>query len=100
MRHSVLLVAGLLLAGAQSAAAYTCTISLKGDAVIVKTDNPEAEPRSCTVTCRFAVPGGTQTVTCTQQIPGGAKNWYVCLRPTGGKAFGRLEEGSESCKKS
>jgi hypothetical protein len=89
----------LLFACTQPAAAYTCTISPKGDAVIVKTDNAGAEPVTCTVSCRFAVAGGTQTVTCTQQIPGGARNWYVCLRSTGGKAFGKLVEGSENCVK-
>jgi len=97
VRVFVLIAGVFLLAAAQPAAAYTCTISPKGDAVIFKTDNAGAEPATCTVTCRFAVPGGTRTVTCTQQIPGGARNWYVCLRPTGGKAFGRLVEGSENC---
>jgi hypothetical protein len=42
----------------QSAAAYTCTLSPSKDAVIVKTGNPDARPKSCTVTCFFAVPGG------------------------------------------
>jgi hypothetical protein len=93
------LTAILLIAGAQPAAAYTCTISPKGDTVIVKTDNPDAQSATCTITCRFAVPGGTETVTCTQKIPGGAEGWYVCLRPTGGKAYGQLEGGSESCAK-
>ena len=57
-----------------------------------------AQPTSCTVSRRFAGPGGPATVNCTQQIPGGAKNWYVCLRPTGGKAL-TFESGSETCKK-
>jgi len=83
---------------AAPALAYTCTISPKGDAVVVKTDNPSAQPVTCQVTCRFAVGAGSETVTCAQQIPPGAKGWYVCVRPTGGKAFGKLEGGSESCK--
>ena len=89
---------GTVCLSAPPAAAYTCTISPKGDAVIVKTDNPDMEPTTCTVTCRFAVPGGTATVNCTQNIPGGAKAWYVCLRPTGGKPY-KFESGSESCTK-
>ena len=89
---------GTVCLSAPPAAAFTCTISPAGDAVIVKTDNPYAQPTSCTVTCRLKGPGGTATVNCTQQIPGGAKNWYVCLRPTGGKAY-TFESGSENCKK-
>jgi hypothetical protein len=50
---------------AQSAAAYTCTISPKGDAVTVKTGNPYAQSTTCTATCRFKVPDGIATVTCT-----------------------------------
>jgi hypothetical protein len=91
----ILIFAILLLADAAPAAAYTCTISARGDAVIVKTDNPGSQPKTCTVTCRFAA----ATVTCTQDIPAGAKGWYVCLRPTGGKDFGKLQSGSEACRK-
>ena len=66
--------------------------------MIVKTGNPDAQPKSCTVTCNFAVPGGVEPITCTQMIPGGAKDWYVCIRPTGGKALGAFESGSEKCE--
>jgi hypothetical protein len=83
------------IAFAPCATAYTCTISPKGDAVIVKTDNPGAEPLTCTVTCRFAA----ATFNCTQTIPAGARNWYVCLRPTHGKNIGQLQDGSEACKR-
>ncbi len=87
----------LLACASAPAAAYTCTLSPKGDAVIVKTDNPSAETKTCTVSCRFAVGQGSETISCTQQIPPGTKAWYVCLRPTNGKPFGRLESGTESC---
>ncbi len=93
------LAAIMLLSMASSpAAAYICALSPKGDAIIVKTDNPSSEAKTCTVSCRFAVGQGSETITCTQQIPPGVQAWYVCLRPTNGKAFGRLESGSESCK--
>ena len=98
MRPQVFVIAVAVLAGAPPAAAFTCALTPKGDAVIVKTDNPNAQPTSCTVTCRFKVRGGTETVDCTQEIPGGAKGWTVCLRPTGGKAY-KFEGGIESCKK-
>ena len=99
MRFVIAACAILLLAPAERAAAYICTISPKGDAVIVKTSNPYPQSTSCTVPCRFVVPDGIATVKCTQTVPGGAKDWYVCLRPTGGKAYGKLEGGSEDCQK-
>ena len=98
MRTPVLIAAFVLLAGAAPSAAFTCTVSPRGDTVIVKTDNPNAKSTSCTVTCRFKVRGAIETVNCTQEIPGGAKGWTVCLRPTGGKTY-RFEGGIESCKK-
>ena len=84
----------LLVAAAPPAAAYTCTVAPRGDAVIIKTDNPGAAPKICTVTCRFAL----ASFSCTQSIPAGAKNWYVCLRPTRGKSLGALQGGSETCR--
>src|SRR5262245_60751936 len=73
MRHVLFVLAALILNAPQSATAYTCTLSPSKDAVIVKTGNPDAKPKSCTVTCSFAVPGGVERITCTQTIPGGAK---------------------------
>ena len=98
VRYPVFVVASLMLAGAQPAAAFTCKVTVKGDAVIIRTDNPYAKPATCTVSCRFNVPGGTASVDCTQQIPGRAKNWYVCLRPTGGNAY-KFIGGIERCDK-
>ena len=40
MRYPVIIAAILTLAGAQPAAAFTCTVTVKGDAVIIRTDNP------------------------------------------------------------
>jgi hypothetical protein len=98
MRTFVFAVALVALADATPAAAFTCTVSPRGDTVIVKTDNPNAKPTSCTVTCRFKTRSGIATVNCTHEVPGGAKGWTVCLRATGGKAF-TFEGGIESCKK-
>src|SRR3954449_1860646 len=78
------------------AVAYTCTPSPAGDAVIVKTDNASDRAITCKVDCRFTSPEGPATISCTQQIPANSKGWYVCLRPTGGKAL-QFESGSESC---
>ncbi len=82
-----------VLAGAQPAAAYSCAMSPHGDAVIIKTDNPDGAPKTCTITCRYV----TATFTCTQSVPVGAKGWFVCLRPSGGKVLGALQ-GGESCR--
>ena len=53
MRYPAIIAAILTLAGAQPAAAFTCTVTVKGDAVIIRTDNPYAKPATCTVSCRF-----------------------------------------------
>ncbi len=95
--RSIMAGAVLLVVASAPAAAYTCTVTPKGDAVVIKTDNPSSEPKRCTVSCRFAVEQGSETIDCTQQIPPGAKDWYVCLRPTNGKPFGELQSGHESC---
>ena len=50
------------------------------------------------VSCRFTVPGGTASVDCSQEIPGKAKDWHVCLRSTGGKAY-KFEGGIMRCDK-
>jgi len=89
----------LTLAAASPAAAFTCKLSPDGTSVIVKTSNPNPQPVSCTVTCRFAVPQGTADITCTQTIPPGAKDWYVCIRPAAGKNYGALAGGDEKCAK-
>jgi hypothetical protein len=90
----LLAAAALACLTAAPAAAYTCTVSPHGDAVVIKADNPSANPKTCTVTCRFAY----VRLTCTQNIPAGAHNWYVCLRPTSGKKLGALQGGNENCR--
>lgn len=77
--------------------AYSCTLSPAKDAVIVKTDNASDREMACKVDCRFTSPEGPVTISCTQQIPANSKGWYVCLRPSGGKAL-EFVSGSESCK--
>jgi hypothetical protein len=79
------------------ALAYSCALSPAKDAVIVKTDNAGDRGVTCTVECTFKAPDGPVKISCSQQIPPGAKGWYVCLRPTGGKAL-EFVGGSESCK--
>ncbi len=77
--------------------AYSCAMSPAKDAVIVKTDNASDRAVTCKVDCTFKAAEGPVTISCAQQIPAGAKNWYVCLRPIGGKAL-EFVGGSESCK--
>ena len=57
MRGYVFPLMVMTLAAASPAAAFTCTLSPDKTSVIVKTSNPNLQPASCTVTCRFAVPG-------------------------------------------
>ena len=95
LRASFVLAA--LLAAPLPAHAYTCTISPAKDSVIVKTDNASDHPVTCKVDCTFKGSDGPVTFSCSQQIPAGAKGWYVCLRPTGGKAL-EFSEGKENCK--
>lgn len=94
----ILTVLFILLAGADRAAAFICTLSPDKSTVIVKVSNPYAHQTACTVTCNFITPDGIKSVTCTQTVPGGAKDWYVCIRP-GGKSYGNLDSGSENCTK-
>ncbi len=77
--------------------AYSCALSPAKDAVIVKSDNASDREISCKVDCQFTSPEGPVTISCTQQIPANKKGWYVCLRPTGGRAL-EFAGGSESCK--
>jgi hypothetical protein len=90
----LLAAAALVLLAAQPAAAVTCKLSPRGDSLLIKTSNPSAAPKTCTVTCRFAL----ARFSCTQNIPAGAKDWYVCVRPTRGKNLGALQGGSEVCR--
>jgi hypothetical protein len=92
------LVAALLAMLPLPAWAYTCAISPAKDSVIVKTDNASNRAVTCKVDCTFKEADGPMTISCSQQIPAGAKGWYVCVRPTGGKAL-EFSEGSESCKR-
>ena len=82
---------------ASPALAYSCAMSPAKDSVIVKTDNASDRAVTCKVDCTFKAADGPVTISCSQQIPAGAKGWYVCLRPTGGKAL-EFVSGSESCK--
>jgi hypothetical protein len=77
--------------------AYSCVLSPAKDAVIVKTDNPSDRETTCKVDCLFTSPEGPVTVSCAQRIPANKEGWYVCLRPTGGKAL-EFVRASESCQ--
>lgn len=92
-----ILLPGVLAAAPVPTVAYTCNMSSAKDAVIVKTDNASDRAMACKVDCLFTSSEGPMTISCSQQIPAGTKGWYVCLRPTGGKAL-QFVSGSESCK--
>lgn len=96
MRLSVL-VAAPLAALPLPSQAYTCALSPAKDSIIVKTDNTSDHGVTCKVDCTFKGSDGPLSVSCAQQIPAGAKGWYVCVRPTAGKAL-EFAEGRESCK--
>lgn len=87
----------LIAAAPLPAFAYSCALSPARDAIIIKTDNASTRDVSCKVECTFKAEAGPVTFACTQQVPAGAKGWYVCLRPTGGKALDFVS-GSESCR--
>ena|SRR5690348_11564214 len=91
------LLAVLLVALPLPARAYTCALSPAKDSIIVKTDNPSNRAVTCKVDCKFKAADGPVSLSCAQQIPAGVKGWYVCVRPTRGKAL-EFVEGSESCK--
>jgi hypothetical protein len=76
---------------------HAYALSQAKGAVIIKTDNGTAQPLTCKVDRTFKAPERLFTVSCTQKIPASAKSWYVCVRPTGGKAL-EFAEGNESCK--
>lgn len=86
-----------MLAPAAPAVAYSCALSADSTIVVVKTGNPDPRPKLCTVSCRFLTPDGPLEFSCTQRIPGGVKEWYVCVRSTGGRDLGRFEDGNEEC---
>jgi hypothetical protein len=86
-----------LAAMPRSVWAYSCAMSPARDAVIIKTDNSRDREATCKVECVFAGQDGPVTISCAQKIPAGAKNWYVCLRPTGGKLV-EFVSGRESCE--
>ena len=86
-----------LTAAPLPAFAYSCALSPARDAVIVKTDNASDREMTCKVECLFTSPEGPVTISCAQPIPANRKGWYVCLRPTGGKAL-EFVRGSESCQ--
>jgi hypothetical protein len=92
-----LLLAVLLVVLPLPVRAHTCALSPAKDSIIVKTDNASDHAVTCKVDCQFKSSDGPVTLSCAQQIPAGAKGWYVCVRPTGGKAL-EFVEGSESCK--
>ena len=93
----IFLLAALLAAWPLPARAYTCALSPAKDSIIVKTDNASNHSVTCKVDCTFKASDGPVTISCSQQIPAGAKGWYVCVRPTGGKAL-EFADGKESCK--
>ena len=95
MRPSFLLAA-LLVTLPLPVQAYSCKVSPAKDSIIVKTDNASDRAVICKVDCTFNAPDGPVTISCSRQIPPGQKDWYVCLRPTGGKAL-EFAKGSESC---
>ena len=92
-----LTLAALFAALTQPVSAFTCALSPAKDAVIVRTDNAFDHALTCKVDCQFTSPQGPATISCTQAIPANSKGWYVCLRPSGGKAL-EFAGGSESCK--
>ena len=96
LRTTFLLVA-LLVAVPLPAQAYSCVLSPAKDSIIVKTDNASNHSVTCKVECTFKASDGPVTISCSQQIPAGAKGWYVCVRPTGGKAL-EFADGNENCK--
>jgi len=93
-----ILLAVLLLAVAPiPAGAYSCVLSPARDAIIIKTDNGSDHPKICRVECTFASPEGPVTVACVREVPPDTRDWYICLRPTGGRVL-EFSDGTESCK--
>jgi hypothetical protein len=73
MRGSVFPLVFVTLAAASPAAAFTCALSPDKTSVIVKTGNPNSQPASCTVTCRFAVPEGSRREGLVRLHPAGRR---------------------------
>jgi len=91
-------LATLLLAMAPlSAGAYSCALSPARDAIIIKTDNGSDHAMMCRVECTFTSPDGPVTIACVREVPPDTRDWYICLRPTGGKVL-EFAAGGESCK--
>jgi hypothetical protein len=97
MTRFLKLVPMLLAAAPLQASAYSCGLSAARDAVIVKADNASDRAMRCRVECTFNSPDGPVTIACVRQVPPETKDWYVCLRPTGGKIL-EFSDGAESCK--
>jgi hypothetical protein len=91
------LVLFLLVLAPLPARAYSCELSPARDAIIIKTDNASDHAMTCRVECTFTSPDGPVTMACVREVPPDTRDWYVCLRPTGGKAL-EFAGGSESCK--
>ena len=91
------LIPMLLAAAPLPAGAYSCGLSLARDAIIIKTDNAADHAMTCRVECTFNSPEGAVTIACVRRVPPHTRDWYICLRPTGGKAL-EFSDGAESCK--
>jgi hypothetical protein len=92
------LIALMLAAAAPLPAwAYGCGLSRAKDAVIIKTDNASDNAMTCRVECTFKSPDGPVTISCVRKVPPHTKDWYVCLRSTGGRTL-EFSDGTESCK--
>ena len=87
----------VLAAAPLPAGAYSCGLSPARDAVVIKTDNTSGHAMTCRVECTFTSPDGPVTIACVRKVPPETRDWYICLRATGGKAM-EFAEGTESCK--
>jgi len=97
MNRVLKLIPMLLAAAPPQASAYSCGLSPARDAVIIKTDNASDRAMKCRVECTFNSPDGPVTIACVRQVPPATRDWYVCLRATGGKAL-EFADGAESCR--
>lgn len=97
-RHNEVPIVLMLAAAAPlPAGAYSCGLSPTKDAVIIKTDNASGRAMTCRVECTFTSPDGPITIACVRRVPPETRDWYVCLRATGGKVM-EFAEGAESCR--
>jgi len=97
MNRFLSLIPIVLAAAPLPAEAYSCGLSPAKDAVIIKTDNSSGRAMTCRVECTFTSPEGPITIACVRTVPPETKDWYVCLRATGGKAM-EFAAGTESCR--